>query len=205
MTALTRTSDPANEPVTTSEAKDHLRVDISDDDNMIDRMIAVARRKVEKWTSRALITQTWKMWFDDEPGDVFDIPKPPLQSVVAINFTDTNDSTTTVSSSKYRVDTESTPGRVGLKDDEDWPNLSAGLKTMNPVEIEFKAGYGDNSSDVPDEFKQAVLFIVGHLYENRTWVITGNKAQKLKGTVMSLIATEDATIQTGFRGGSITR
>ena len=35
------------------------------------------------------------------------------------------------------------------------------------IEIKFDCGYGSSSSDVPDAIKQAILLIVGKMYELR--------------------------------------
>ena len=35
------------------------------------------------------------------------------------------------------------------------------------IEIQFTCGYGASSSDVPDAIKQAILLIVGKMYELR--------------------------------------
>ena len=52
---------PAEEPVSLTEAKTHLRVDTSADDTYIARLITSARAHVEEAIlHRPLITQTWE-------------------------------------------------------------------------------------------------------------------------------------------------
>ena len=62
---------PAAEPISTADAKLHLRVDITDDNDLIDALVKVAREHVEIITRRALITQTWDYYLDDFPGELY--------------------------------------------------------------------------------------------------------------------------------------
>ena len=69
---------PALEPVTLDEAKAHLKVDTTDDDALIERLIAAARARAEWHTGRAFLTQSWILWLDCWPPlDVAEIPLPP--------------------------------------------------------------------------------------------------------------------------------
>lgn len=164
--ALTLVAGPAVEPATTSEAKSHLRVDISDDDTLIDNLVTAMRDHVETITRRALITQTWDYVLDAFPqDDELVLPLPPLQSVTSVKYTDTDDNESTFSSDNYRVDTDSEPGRIVLKNGYTWPSDT--LKSVGGVVVRFVAGYGDAASDVPQAIIQALLLMVGHLYENR--------------------------------------
>ncbi len=203
MVNLTRTTSPSTEPVSKSTAKDHLRVDFTNDDSMIERQIESARRYIEKVSGLSLIDQTWRWTRDRFPGDVFDIPRPPLQSVNSIKYTDSDGNTSTVSSSKYIVDTDSTPGRVALKDDEDWPNVDPQLQVVNGVEINFDAGYGSSASDVPSDLRDAILLVVGHLYENREWTVTGAISREVKNSVMALVRPHRVFLRSGFEGETI--
>ena len=45
--SLTRSVDPTSEPLTTADAKTHLRVSGSDEDSYIDILIEIARRQLE--------------------------------------------------------------------------------------------------------------------------------------------------------------
>lgn len=163
--ALKIATAPAEEPISLSEAKLHLRVDISDDDDLITSQIVTARRRAEKIAGRALVTQTWDYVLDAFPeGDTLEIPKPPLQSITSIKYYDEDGTEYTVDSGDYYVDTYGEPGRVVLKSSATWPSTT--LREANGVIVRFVAGYGD-AEDVPEEFKQAIYLLVGHFYENR--------------------------------------
>ncbi len=164
---LTLITVPADEPVSITEAKLHLRVDHAIDDTLITNDIVAARGVVENLCHRALITQTWELWLDAWPDkDYLEIPLPPLQAAgLSIKYYDTADVEATMSSSDYFIDTKSSPGRVGLNNGKSWPSVS--LRPINGVVVRFVAGYGAAGSSVPQELRQTILLLVGHFYENR--------------------------------------
>jgi uncharacterized phiE125 gp8 family phage protein len=72
MAGLSVTTAPTSEPITRDEAKSFLRVDISDDDTLIDNLIQSAREFCEEYTGRTLINTTYKLSLDGFVED--DIP-----------------------------------------------------------------------------------------------------------------------------------
>lgn len=164
---------PAVEPLTVAEAKDHLRIDHNDEDVLLNSLIMAARQHVESpLTNRSLITTTWNYYLPSFGfGSEIELPRPPLQSVTGIYYTTDGGSETEFDSSKYSVDTYSTPGRIVLNRTESWPTDE--LEEVNGVRIEFVAGYGDDDVDVPQAIRQAMLLIVAEMYENREDVVVG--------------------------------
>lgn len=175
---LTRTSDPSEEPVSLAEAKSHLRVDVSDDDTLIEGLIKAARIYVENATRRALVTQTWQLDLDDWPSagkmptatDEIALPRPPLGSVTSVVYVDSDGDSNTFSADDYDVDTVTEPGRIVLGYGKTWP--TATLRPMSPIAVTYVAGYGD-AADVPQHVKQMMLMLLAHWYENREATITG--------------------------------
>ena len=175
---------PSAEPVSATEAKTHMRIDVADYDTYIGSLIKAARQHVESLCG-PLITQSWYQYQDGWPiGDCLRIWKPRLLSVVAVKYTDSDAVTSTVSSSEYAVDTinEYAP-RIVLKEDYEWP--IADLYNVNPIEIEFTCGYGATSASVPEPIRQSILMLVSHWYEIREPVIVG---QQIAGVPMSVDA-----------------
>jgi len=162
---LTLTSAPASEPVSTSEAKAHLRVDTPDEDTYIGTLVAAARTWVEQVTRRALITQTFTLKRDDfwRGWCSLHVPRPPLQSVSSIQYVDADGNTQTWASSNYEVDTSSTPGRIVLADGVSFPTTA---DQVNAATVTFVAGYGAASA-IPADLVHAVKLKVGSLYWNR--------------------------------------
>ena len=167
----TRTVEPTAEPITTSEVKTRIVLSTTTYDTQIGTLIKAARRYFESFTGRALVQQTWKYYLSDWPdGDFIKLPHPPLQSVTAVRYTDSDDSQSTLSTDDYSVDTDSEPGRVVLNYGETWP--TATLATNNPIEIEFVAGYDpgtsspvDYAENIPEGIKDAMMLMVGLLQD----------------------------------------
>ena len=86
---ITRTAAPASYPVTTAEAKSHLRVDISDDDTLIASMISAATDYVELATGRSFVTRTYRADLSAF-ADVIELPMRPIISVTSIKYYDTS-------------------------------------------------------------------------------------------------------------------
>lgn len=186
MATWVRSVAPATEPVTTSEAKAHVRVDISDDDALIGTLITSAREYVEETARRSLVTQTWKLYLDRWPGvDYITLPRPPLQSVTSVKYTDKDGVQTTWANSNYLVDSDSEPGRIVLAYDVSWPD-TVELRPMNPIEVVFVAGYGAAAA-APQRWKQAILLLAGHWYENREATVDGAIQRPIPFAVESLI------------------
>ena len=181
---LKRTTDATVEPVSLTDAKHHLRVSGSDDDNYITSVITAARQVAEDYTGRAFITQTWTLEQDTFPS-VFYLPRPPLIGVTHIKYTDTAGSSQTVSSDDYDVFTTNEPGEVREAYGAAWPTSRG---DHNNVIATYTAGYGAAASNVPQAIVQAVLLILGHLYENRE-TVTDTKLAEVPMGAQALLHT----------------
>ena len=169
---LTLSSAPASEPITTAEAKTHLRVDTSDDDTYIDTLITAARRYCEGVQNRAYINQTWVLSLDEWPSKSYmELPRAPLSSVTSIAYLDTAGASSTWDSANYIAQTAREPGRIYLADGISWPIAS--LYPAGGVRITYVAGYGATESSVPAQVKHMIKLLVGHWYEAREPIIQG--------------------------------
>jgi len=165
---------PANEPLSYQQVCDHLRIQTVDEDmdassiEYIDRLIVATRTHLEhSYLNRALVTQTWKVYYDEFPSENYiKIPFPPLQTVTHIKYTDSDGTPTTMTlTTDYLVDAKSTPGRLVLPYNESWPSVT--LHPRYPIEIQYICGYGDDPEDVPDAIRHAMLLMIADMYENR--------------------------------------
>jgi uncharacterized phiE125 gp8 family phage protein len=156
---------PTEEPITLSEAKAHLRVDVADDDALISALIKSARFICEDVARRSFITRTYDLFLDGWwTTEAIKLPLPPLVSVTGIEYTDRNGATSTLNSNRYVVDTAGEPGRIALVYGATFPTTI--LQPINAIKIRYVAGYG-GASAVPDNYKAAIKLVLAHLYENR--------------------------------------
>lgn len=159
----------SDQPVSLAEAKAHLRVTNSAEDDMITGLVAAATAHLEGRNGilgRALLTQTWEMRIDAFPtraGGRIELPFPPLQSVAWIKYLDSNGTEQTIDPALYSVDAQHMVGRVRPAYGQSWP---ATLADDGAVRIRFVAGYG-TAAAVPQALKQAILLLVGHWWMNR--------------------------------------
>ena len=175
-------TEPAEEPVSLQEAKDHLRVEVTTDDALIARLITDAREWVERFTRRALVTQTRRLWAYQFPDCYFDqdgigrdsacrdctavlLPGGKVQSVSNVKYVDAAGTLQTLAGSEYSLDAKDPQKHARLVPayGKSWPGTRS---EPNAVQVEYIAGYGAAAA-VPAIVKQAVLLHAGWHYENR--------------------------------------
>ncbi len=155
---------PTSEPITLTEAKLQCHVDQTVEDTLITGYIGAAREWCEAIDWRAYITQTIDLYLDAWPASgVIELPRPPLQSVTSIKYTDDASIEATFAASNYIVDAVSTPGRIVLKSNASWPSVT--LQEVNGIVVRYIAGW--TTATIPGRIRQALLLLVAHWYNNR--------------------------------------
>tara|TARA_R100000781_G_scaffold101170_1_gene64649 strand:- start:892 stop:1548 length:657 start_codon:yes stop_codon:yes gene_type:complete len=182
MAGIQITTAPTVEPITLQEAKEHLRLDDSADERILQRYIETARRFAEEYTKRSLSQQTISFFADayDELADpLFEgvktgpylnyyknyivLPRPPVISVTSVSTFADDDTETTFAASKYFVDNVREPARVVLRLGESFPTA---LRVANAIKVVYSAGYS-SVYDIPEPIRIGILQHVAHLYEHR--------------------------------------
>jgi uncharacterized phiE125 gp8 family phage protein len=170
MKSLSLVSGATNALVTTAQAKDYLKVDISDDDDLIDRYVASATAYLEQYTNRAFLTSTWQLSLDesDVRGSYLELPRSPLASVTSVKYYESDGTEQTLAASNYALDTSKQPGGLFLALNGLWPT---DMRSINAMVVEFTAGWGDAIGDVDVFYKTmvqtATLTLVAAMYDNR--------------------------------------
>lgn len=170
---LTLLIAPAEEPVSLDEAKLHCKVDGFADDSLITALIIAARQRAEHETGRALITQKWRLALDGFPVAAIAIPNPPLQSVEAISYVDTEGAVRTLDAAAYRTHKTRLVGLVTPTPGTAWP---VARKDYDTVQIDFTVGYGERQH-VPQAVKQWMLLAIGTWYAQRETMVPGQAVQ----------------------------
>tara|TARA_R110001583_G_scaffold64231_9_gene186865 strand:- start:628 stop:1215 length:588 start_codon:yes stop_codon:yes gene_type:complete len=165
--AMTKTRDfisvaPVSSPVTVEDARLHLDLDDNYYDSQLDRLIDVARRRVEQDTRRSLVTQTHVLSMDTFPTNgIIELPTAPIQSVTSVTYVDTNDATQTFT--EFTLDSNNTPSRLVLNDGESFPTVRA---HYDDVKVTYVSGYGSTVASVDPVAKFAILMLVSHLFNS---------------------------------------
>lgn len=181
--SVTVKTPPAETPISLEEAKSHLRVDSSADDTYITGLISAATDYVERLTNRALVSQTIEFTTTALNTEIV-LPRAPATSLTSVSYVDSDGNTQTVNSGVYGLDTTATPSRIRLKHDQSLPSVS--LETVNPVTVEYVAGYA-TASGVPEPLRAAVKMFVSHLYENREPMLIGTSVTEIPLTFKALL------------------
>lgn len=151
-----RTQTTTFEPLNASETTDHLRID--NDSAMVGLItdyLLVARQWIESEINVALAQRTAYLYLDCFPSWDIEIRVPPLQSVTSIVYLDSAGTSTTLSSSLYRVDAVRKPARIEPAYQQIWPVT---YPVNKAVTITVVIGYASESA-VPACAKQAMRFM----------------------------------------------
>ncbi|MBU2685924.1 MAG: phage head-tail connector protein [Gammaproteobacteria bacterium] len=147
-------TEPAIEPVTVIELKTFARIDYSDEDSLLEGFITAVRMAAEEYTGRSFIERTIVMLMDWWPGTVVELPRPPLISITKVATLDEDDTETEYASTNYYVVTAAVPGKLVLKQSVQEPTNTD--RDYSGFLIRYKAGYGDEASDVPGPIKEGI-------------------------------------------------
>jgi uncharacterized phiE125 gp8 family phage protein len=151
---LERVVAPATEPVSLADAKQYLRIEHTADDTLISQLIVTARQSAERYLRQSLITQSWKIAYDDFLEAKTILSFGPVQSVTSVTTYDITNQPIVIPNTFYRMDAAR---RVLL--------CQSSIVAVR-VEIIYQAGYGA-AADVPSPIKQGILLHVAKLYDTR--------------------------------------
>jgi uncharacterized phiE125 gp8 family phage protein len=160
---ISRLVAPTEEPVTLAEAKLHLRVEHDAEDMLITSLIVTARQAAESRTGRALISQQWRLT-RSHFEDCIDLPYPPLITIDAITYLDSDGTRQTLASSEYQAIIDTLIGRVQPAYGLSWPVVR---EMPGSIRVDFTAGYGTSASSVPQAIKSWMLMAIATWYAQR--------------------------------------
>lgn len=177
---LIQTSTPAAEPVSLADAKLNLRLIDTADDTLITLLIGAARRFAESYTGRSFISQGWKLVLDSFPGGCsasvpwgteYSFPENAILlergnvlAVSSITYLAMDGTTQTMPSPNYVADLSGAPARITPVFGQIWP---IPMPQIGSVQVNYTAGYGPTSADVPEGIRHWILMRVTTIYESR--------------------------------------
>jgi uncharacterized phiE125 gp8 family phage protein len=167
-----------------------LRVDNEEEIPLIASLIQVAREYVEMHTSRALITQTWKVTMDRWPrcSRLIELPRVPVIAVDAVKYFNDANVETTIDAADYFLNDNGADAMSYIErgSDVDWPSV---YDRSGAVSITFTAGYGPTGASVPEGLKHAMKLIVSNFYDQRAPVNVGNIVSEMPMNLRDLVAS----------------
>lgn len=174
---------PAVEPLTLAEAKAQCRVDGSDSDTLLERLIAVAREKIEgpAGCGVAIMARQWRLSLDCMPPEIW-IPMGPVLSVDEITYLDDGGTRQTLASAAYQWRKGRYEAYVRPIYNGTWPTVR---RDLDSVQVTFTAGFaGTNDSPVtltgiPAPLRHAMLLLVTHYHDNRASVAFGGEPHEM--------------------------
>ena len=164
---------PTVEPVTLATAKLHARVEIDDDDDLIESYISAARQRAEHLTERALAPATFCLYLDAFPADGIQIPRPPINAITSVQYVDGAGDLQTVDSADYALDDAQEPAWVLPAYGYTWPTT---LDVANAVRVTFTAGY--TADACPAQIKAYILAVVAAMYAQREILAQADRVPK---------------------------
>jgi uncharacterized phiE125 gp8 family phage protein len=165
---------PASEPFTVAQLLDHRKVH-PQDVAKLESCAKAARVVIEKYTGRALLTQTLKLTRSSWPSSYFDcnrilLERTPLQSVTSVKYYPADGGAqSTLSNSEYLVISggQDRPGWIELAEGANWPALAA---RSDAVEVTFVAG-ATSPAAVSHDAIHAIVVLANHYYDEASSVV----------------------------------
>jgi len=151
--------------ITTDEVKSQARIDTSADDTLIAQLISAAESWAQKYRSEKFIQTECVDYFDCFDTKL-ELLYSPVVSITSIQYVDSNGDTQTLDSSYYTLCNKAVvgPGEIVEAYNMSWPSTR---NVPDAVTVTYQAGYGEASTDVPNDIRQGVMLMVAHMYENR--------------------------------------
>lgn len=153
------------EAISLATARLHLRLDTEADDALVSAMIVAARENAEQYTGLAIVEQTYTLQLDKFPEEELSLDIWPVTGITSIVYVDKDGNNQTLSNSKYALNSYEAPSVVQPL--EDWPQTKS---IYNAVTVTFTAGFttgSPNTFPMPSSLTQAMLLMIGNMYENR--------------------------------------
>jgi uncharacterized phiE125 gp8 family phage protein len=169
--------------VSLTEAKLHLRVDNTAEDDLITNLCLVATQAAQNYTNRYFVNHVLSMSCDTwEESKV--LYGSPFVSITSVQYYDKDDTLQTWAASNYTVDGTAQPARLFALPNKSYPDLSG---RKGAITITYTIGYGATAAGTPQAIKQACLLMIGNFYENRQEVVIGRIATEVPKSAQYLL------------------
>jgi uncharacterized phiE125 gp8 family phage protein len=153
---------PSVEPLVLADVKRWLRVDHTQDEDLIIGLIKAARERIEARTGRSLLAQSWRIVLDQWPADGRVIlPVMPVLSVTSVRVVDINGAFIALATEQFALDQSDDPPVLAIA------NPIPVQRPRNGIEIDVVAGYGTTPEQCPQSLQQAMILLVMEMHARR--------------------------------------
>ena len=171
--------DEPNCPITEADLVNYLRLDGSPGCQELSIFMNAATRVAIPYLQRALLTQRYTYQIDGIPYigtklrsalsgseitylDEVNLPFAGLIDLVSVEVIDQDGVATTVDPDSYIVDTVAVPSRIKFVQ---WGAIP--MDDSDKLKIVYDAGYGEDTTEVPEGIRLGLLMLAGYMYEHR--------------------------------------
>lgn len=184
-------TNPAYEPVSLVEAREWCRITAGDTTHDVSLTILrkAMREYAENYTFRAYVSRTYRLILEEWPldnkyGVRILLPFPPLRSVDAFRYIDTDGDLQTLATDQYAVHDDFEPAFIIPEWSVSWPSIRA---VPDALQIDFTAGYASGSPTdeaaaqevLPGSLRLWMQARIATLFENREQLIIGTTMVKI--------------------------
>ena len=151
---------PASEPLTLTEAKQHLCIAAADDsnDSEVLRKIKAVRETWEKDTQTITVSRSVVEKINEWPDDCWRFYYRPVSSITSITYYDTANASQTLGTSIYELDI---PNRmIKLQVDKDYPSIES---RWDAITVTYVAG----ETTVSEDAKESMKLLLDFLFERK--------------------------------------
>lgn len=152
---------PKTKPVNSDLVKEHILVNHTSDDNLIDILTWAAVEEVERRGNIALINQTRRQHIGpdiDLSEETLALSIMPIVSLTGVYYLDSTGTQQTLTADKYRLTQKGV--RFGT-------NLPTMVDGPDKLWVDYVAGFGEAAANVPSAWQHCIMFLVMRKYELR--------------------------------------
>lgn len=165
-----------------ADAKQHLRVDSSDDDDLITALIGAATSALDGWSGRlgrCLITQTWQASWRNWCGTMMVLPFPDV-SAATVKYFDSANAEQTIADSNFRLIERAKATAIEFDQAFAMPAI---YNRADAITVTMTCGYGDTADEIPAAIIAAAKLAIGAWYENREETVIGQSSSSLPQSI----------------------
>lgn len=157
-------------------AKDHLKLDAGDEDELVEAYIAAASAWIDNplgWLGRAICAQTLELRTSTfSAADI--LPHGPVKSIESVKYVTPSGVEETLPTNAYRLDGSALVATGA------WPTLRGDAEG---VRIRYVVG----EAKAPTPVQQAALLLIGQWFANRASVVVGTIVNQMPFGVEALL------------------